>query len=80
MAQYLVRMTSKNKVHKETSPTLHEPVFIIGFEILAEGYANTVEIPEKDFNMAKAKKAIKEKLIEYEENSFTPVEFEVNTS
>lgn len=77
MAKYLVKMTNKNKVHKETSPTLHEPVYIVQFEVPEEGYADTIEFPEKDFNMPNAKKAIKEKIIEYEKNSFIPVEFEV---
>ena len=79
MAKYQVRMVGKSIVHKETSPILHEPVCIVQFEVPEESYANNVELKEKDFNMPNVKEAIKQKLIEYEENSFTPAEFEVET-
>lgn len=79
MPTYAVKMVSKAKMHKETSPTLHEPVYKVGFEVAKEGYADSVEVKEKDFNMASVKEAIRKKLVEYEENSFTPVEFEVKT-
>lgn len=77
MAKYSVKMVSKTKVHKETSPTLHEPVYIVQFEVPEEGYTDSVEIKEKDFSMTKVKEAIKQKLVKYEETSFTPVVFEV---